>query len=135
VRYQLHVYAFGSLAANPFPGFTGTAGTYPLDLALPEQPQRQNRWKTAFRIILAIPAWIVGAVLTYTLYAAAFLTGFVARFRGSAPWGLRNLSAYALRYLAQVNAYLYLLTDEYPHASPLEGEDQPRQQELEFSPA
>jgi hypothetical protein len=56
-------------------------------------------------------------------------------FRGSAPWGLRNLSAYALRYLAQVNAYLYLLTDVYPHASPLEGEDQPRQQELEFSPA
>jgi hypothetical protein len=135
VRYQLHVYAFGSLAANPFPGFTGTAGTYPLDLALPEQPQRQNRWKTAFRIILVIPAWIVGAVLTYTLYAAAFLTWFVAMFRGSAPWGLRNLSAYALRYLAQVNAYLYLLTDVYPHASPLEGEDQPRQQELEFSPA
>ena len=135
VRYQLHVYAFGSLAANPFPGFTGTAGTYPLDLTLPQEPQRQNRWKTAFRIFLVIPAWLVGAVLTYTLYAAAFLTWFVAMIRGSAPWGLRNLSAYALRYLAQVNAYLYLLTDVYPHASPLEGEDQPRQQELEFSPA
>jgi len=34
---------------------------------------------------------------------------------------LRNLSAYALRYGAQVNAYIYLLTDAYPHASPLEG--------------
>jgi hypothetical protein len=134
VRYQLHVYAFGSLAANPFPGFTGAAGTYPLDLTLPAEPQRQNRWKTAFRVILAIPAWIVGAVLTYTLYAAAFFTWWVAMIRGSAPWGLRNLSAYALRYLGQVNAYLYLLTDVYPHASPLEGEDQPRQQELEFSP-
>jgi Domain of unknown function (DUF4389) len=122
VRYQLHVYAFGSLAANPFPGFTGAAGTYPLDLALPGAPQRQSRWKTAFRILLVIPAWIVGAVLTYTLYAAAILTWFVALIRGSAPWGLRNLSAYALRYLAQVNAYLYLLTDMYPHASPLEGE-------------
>jgi hypothetical protein len=134
VRYQLHVYAFGSLAANPFPGFTGAAGAYPLDLALPSDPQRQSRWKTGFRIVLAIPAWIVALVLTYTLYATAFFTWFVALLRGSAPWGLRNLSAYALRYLAQVSAYLYLLTDVYPHASPLEGEEQPRQQELEFSP-
>src|SRR5689334_2428152 len=46
VRYQFHIFAFLSLAANPFPGFTGTAGTYPLDLALPAEPQRQNRWKT-----------------------------------------------------------------------------------------
>ena len=29
--------------------------------------------------------------------------------------------AYALRYDAQVNAYALLLTDVYPHASPLEG--------------
>jgi hypothetical protein len=45
----------------------------------------------------------------------------VALLTGAAPWGLRNLSAYALRYRAQLNAYLYLLTGEYPHASPLEG--------------
>ena len=40
---------------------------------------------------------------------------------GSAPWGLRNFSAYALRYAAQLNAYGYLITGAYPHASPLEG--------------
>jgi hypothetical protein len=131
VRYQLHVYAFGSLAANPFPGFVGAAGTYQLDLALPDEPQPQSRAVTAFRIILVIPAWIVGAVLTYTLYAAAFFTWFVALFTGAAPWGLRNLSAYALRYLAQVNAYLYLLTERYPHASPLEGGEEPESEPFE----
>jgi Domain of unknown function (DUF4389) len=131
VRYQLHLSAFGSLAANPFPGFTGAAGSYPLDLVLPEEPQRQNRWKTAFRSILVLPAWIVGAVLTYVLDVCAFFTWFVALFTGSAPWGMRNLSAYALRYLAQANAYLYLLTDRYPHASPLEGEAEPEQLPLE----
>jgi hypothetical protein len=57
--------------------------------------------------------------------ASAFLTWFYALVKGSAPWGLRNLSAYALRYDAQTNAYLYLVTDRYPHASPLEGEDVP----------
>jgi hypothetical protein len=42
--------------------------------------------------------------------------------------------AYALRYFAQTNAYLYLLTDVYPHASPLEGEELPQQQEPEYTP-
>ena len=124
VRYELHVYAFLYLAANPFPGFTGEAGRYPLDLVLPAEPQRQNRWKTAFRVVLVIPAAIVNSALGWALILAAVYTWFVALLTGSAPWGLRNLSAYALRYGAQMNAYLYLLTDRYPHASPLEGEDE-----------
>jgi Domain of unknown function (DUF4389) len=135
VRYQLHVYAFLYLVANPFPGFVGAPGSYPLDLVLPE-PARQNRWKTGFRIVLAIPALLVDTALGYGLLIAAVLTWFVALFRGAAPWGLRNFSAYVLRYQAQTNAYLALVTDAYPHASPLEGEQQQREppQELEFSP-
>jgi hypothetical protein len=132
VRYQLHVYAFLYLVANPFPGFDGAPGRYPIDLVVPE-PERQSRWKTGFRIVLAIPALIVGTALGYGLAVAAILTWFVALFRGAAPWGLRNYSAYSLRYQAQTNAYLALLTDAYPHASPLEGEAQPEQ--LEPGPA
>jgi hypothetical protein len=123
IRYQLHVYAFATLAANPFPGFTGIPGSYPLDLELPADPQRQNRWKTFFRLTLVIPAYFVAYGLEIALFVASFFTWFVCLFRGSAPWGLRNLMAYALRYLAQTNAYICLLTDRYPHASPLEGED------------
>ena len=122
IRYRLHVLAFLLLVANPFPGFTGAPGVYPLDLEV-EGPQRQNRWKTGFRFLLAIPAFFVNFALSGALFTSAFLTWFYALFKGSAPWGLRNLSAYALRYDAQTNAYLYLVTDAYPHASPLEGED------------
>ena len=121
VRYALHVSAFIYLVANPFPGFTGEPGTYPLDLVLPERT-RQNRWKTGFRILLVIPGFAVSSALNSAVFVAAFLTWFVALIRGSAPWGLRNLAAYGLRYSAQVNAYLLLLTEAYPHASPLEGE-------------
>jgi hypothetical protein len=120
VRYTLHVNAFLYLTANPFPGFTGEAGIYPLDLELPERA-RQNRWKTGFRVFLAVPALVVNSALGSTLFLAAVFTWFVALVRGSAPWGLRNLSAYALRYSAQLYAYVFLLTDAYPHASPLEG--------------
>lgn len=124
IRYRLHVIAFLMLVANPFPGFAGTQGTYPLDLEV-EGPQRQNRWKTGFRIVLAIPALIVDTALGGALFTSALLTWFYALVKGSSPWGLRNLAAYALRYDAQTSAYLYLVTDRYPHASPLEGEDTP----------
>ncbi len=124
VRYRLHVYAFLLLVGNPFPGFAGVEGTYPLDLEV-EELRRQNRWKTGFRIVLVVPAALVNAALGGALLASAVLTWFYALAKGSAPWGLRNLSAYALRYDAQVEAYLLLLTDRYPHASPLEGDDTP----------
>jgi hypothetical protein len=124
VRYRLHVYAYLLLVGNPFPGFTGVAGTYPLDHEV-EGPQRQNRWKTGFRIILGIPSFLVSAALGGALLSSAVLTWFYALAKGSAPWGLRNLSTYAIRYDAQVEAYALLLTDAYPHASPLEGDDTP----------
>ena len=80
VRYAFHVYAFGSLAANPFPGFTGKPGVYPLDLVLPE-PDRQNRWKTLFRGILVVPALIVTVGLWGVVVLAAILTWFAALAR------------------------------------------------------
>src|SRR5579884_2058164 len=134
-RYQLHVYAFLTIAANPFPGFTGRAGSYPLDLVLPAEPQRQSRWRTFFRLVLVIPAWLVSLGAAVALFIAAICTWFAALATCSAPWGVRNLMAYALRYQAQTNAYVYLLTDAYPHASPLEGEETPQLPEPGLSAA
>lgn len=120
VRYSFHVSAYLYLTANPFPGITGEPGRYPIDIELPATT-RQNRWTVAFRIILVIPAFLIASSLGAAAITAAVLMWFYALARGSAPWGLRNLSAYALRYSAQVWAYLLFVTDEYPHASPLEG--------------
>jgi Domain of unknown function (DUF4389) len=120
VRYAFHVYAFLLLTANPFPGFAGEYGHYPIELELPP-PARQNRWTTGFRIVLVVPALLVNAALLSTAVAAAVLMWFTALVRGSAPWGLRNLSAYAIRYSAQANAYFLFVTGAYPNASPLEG--------------
>jgi hypothetical protein len=125
IRYRLHVSAFLYLVANPFPGFVGDPTRYPLNVELPS-PERQNRWKTGFRIVLAIPAIAVSGALGGALLSAAVLTWFHALARGSATWGLRNLAAYALRYQSQLDAYILLVTDAYPHASPLEGAPTPR---------
>ncbi len=120
LRYQTHVYAFAQLVANPFPGFTGRPGSYPVDLNLPA-PERQPRLVTAFRLILALPAFVIGGAIGNVAGLAAIYTWFYALVRGRAPRGLRNLGAFSLRYSAQTFGYLGLLTHRYPYTGPTAG--------------
>jgi 2-(1,2-epoxy-1,2-dihydrophenyl)acetyl-CoA isomerase len=113
VRYQAHVNAYIFLVADPYPPFRGWAGRYPIDLAI-APPAPQERWKTALRILLAIPAYVFATVLAYVLYIVAFLGAFYAVATARYPRGFRDLSAYCLRYQAQTYGYLFLLTDRYP---------------------
>jgi hypothetical protein len=117
VRYATHVYAFLTLVANPFPGFAGTQGTYPVDVEI-AAPERQNRWKTLFRLPLGIPAHLLASALVLPLELVALFGWFVGLFLGRMPKGLRNLGAYVLRYQAQAYAYSFLLTDSYPYSGP-----------------
>ena len=117
VRYATHVFAFLFLVANPFPGFAGTQGSYPVDLEI-APPGRQSRWKTLFRLFLAFPAHLLASALLTPLELVAIFGWFVGLFLGRMPKGLRNLGAYCLRYTAQTYAYLYLLTDSYPYSGP-----------------
>ena len=117
VRYQAHVYGFLYLVANPFPGFTGAAGSYPLE-ALIDEPRVQNRWKVGFRVLLAIPALIIGGAFGGVLLAVALLGWFAALVTGAMPRSLRNTGALAIRYHIQTSAYLLLLTDAYPYSGP-----------------
>ena len=117
VRYGTHLYGYVLLAANPFPGFTGTAGSYPVDLVIPG-PERQRRLVTLFRIFLAIPAIIVESALGLLAVAAAFLGWFASLATGSMPRGLRNVVAWYLGYQGQASGYLLLLTDRYPFSGP-----------------
>jgi hypothetical protein len=117
VRYSTHLWAFLFLIGNPFPGFTGKPGTYPIEVELPpSEPQR--RLVTLFRGLLAIPAVFILTGLSGALSIVGILGWFVALFLGRMPDGLRNLGAYVLRYGAQTGAYFYLLTERYPDAGP-----------------
>jgi hypothetical protein len=117
LRYQAHVGAFLWLAANPFPGFTGAPGRYPLDVEI-DPPATQHRAITLFRIVLAVPALLVASALG-TAQLAAGVGGWAASLAtGRMPRGLRDLSAFCIRYSAQVNAYLLIVTDRYPYSGP-----------------
>lgn len=117
LRYETHNFAFIGLVANPFPGFTGRHGSYPIDLEI-APPTRQNRWKTGFRIILAVPALFISGALQNAAGVVALFGWFTGLFLGRMPQGLRNLGVFVLRYSAQLNAYLWLVTDAYPFSGP-----------------
>ncbi len=117
VRYATHVYAYLYLTADPFPGFTGAQGSYPVDLSI-EGPRPQKPWSVGFRIVLAIPALFLASAYANVAGAAAILGWFAALVTGEMPKGLRSAQTLALRYLAQTYAYFLLLTDSYPYSGP-----------------
>lgn len=117
VRYQFHVGAFLYLVGNPFPGFVGAPGSYPVELHVAERA-RQNRWIVGFRLVLAFPALLLASVFSQLLLVVALFGWFVGLFTARMPLGLRNLGAFALRYSAQTYAYVLLLTDTYPYSGP-----------------
>jgi len=117
LRYTVHVYAFLFLVGGPFPGFNGQAGSYPVDVELPP-PAAQGRWGALFRLVLAVPALIVSSPLSGVLLVTAVLAWFASLVTAREPAGLQRLGAFVLRYNAQTDAYVFLLTDRYPYSGP-----------------
>jgi Domain of unknown function (DUF4389) len=140
VRYALHVYAYWYLAAERYPGFIGDPG-YVVDAEI-GAPERQRRWAIALRLILAIPAFVLSAVLgngfgwgggstdsadsttiatSFNLglsFVIAFLAWFASLALARTPQGLRDAQVYCLGYATQVFGYFFLLTDRYPTSDP-----------------
>lgn len=117
LRYQTHAVAFLTLTANPFPGFTGRPGSYPVDLVVAPR-ETQSRWTVLFRLVLALPALAISLAYAGVLYTVALLGWFAALARGRMPLGLRNAAALSLRYMQQATGYVYLLTGVYPYSGP-----------------
>jgi hypothetical protein len=140
-RYAVHLTAYLCLAAAPYPGFTG-GDPYPVDVEI-DPPARQGRWGAGFRLVLAIPAFVLSSALGGSVAigngyggAAAGVVGgltlvvavlgwFAALARGRMPRGLRDAAVYAIGYGAQATAYALLLTDRYPDATPGRAVPQP----------
>ena len=118
VRYATHLGAFLYVVGRRFPGFTGRAGSYGIDLEI-EPATAQSRWTTLFRFFLAIPAFILSSALGGVALAIAFLGWWYALATGRMPEGLRNLGAACLRYSAQTTAYALLVTTRYPYSAPI----------------
>ena len=113
LRYTVYVYSYLYVLANPYPPFHGDQRSYTIDLQV-EGPDEQRRLVTAFRLVLVIPAFVLGWVLSQVLQVIALLAWVIAIFLGRIPRGMEQLGLYCLRYQTQVYAYLLVVTDRYP---------------------
>jgi hypothetical protein len=118
VRATTHVFAFLYVVGRQFPGFVGREGSYPIDLAI-APPARQGRLGVLARVLLVLPALLLAFAYSGVLTVVAVMGWLAALVTGRMPPGLRDLGAAALRYQAQVYAYLFLLTSRYPDSSPV----------------
>jgi hypothetical protein len=112
LRYATRVSGYLFLLAEPWPWFTN-AEPYPLDARV-DPAVEQSRLTVFFRLILAIPALILVYVFRAVNEIVAFIAWFYCLAVGRMHEGMRNLSAWLLRYEVQTYAYLMLLTGRYP---------------------
>jgi hypothetical protein len=95
--------------------------TYPVTFEADYVEQR-SRLTTFFRLLLAIPHYIVLAFWGIGVFFAVIAAWFVLLFTGRWPQGLYDFTARFLRYGTRVSAYTWLLADPYP---PFSGGDEP----------
>ena len=115
MRYSTRVYAYLLLMANPWPPFTNSR-PYPIDVEIGPGGHAEPA-DGLFRLLLAIPAFILSYVFRIVNTLIAFLTWFYALSTGRANEGMKNLSVWLLRYEVQTYAYVFLLTGRYPTLS------------------
>ena len=94
----------------------GASGSYPVDVRV-DPAETQNRLTVFFRVLLAIPAILLTYVFRMVNQIVAFLGWFYCLFTGRMHQGMRDISAWLLRYETQTWGYVLLLTGRYPSLS------------------
>jgi hypothetical protein len=120
LRYYLRTSVFAAFLSEDYPPF-GFAMT-PVDpgddprvqVAVAPQLAQRNRVTVGFRFILVIPQLIVLAALTIAAWVVLLIAFFAVLFTGRWPAALRDFTLGVLRWWLRVDAYLLLLTDQYP---------------------
>jgi hypothetical protein len=112
LRWRVRALAYLMLLEDQYPPF-GDA-PYPASLEVTDPIGPRNRLSVGFRLILAIPHFIVLAVLVLVWWLSALVAWLLILFTGEYPRGLYEFGAGTLRWLLRVEAYILLMVDEYP---------------------
>jgi Domain of unknown function (DUF4389) len=100
--------------ASP-PGATGGAGPAPDEILVAfAEPAPQTRLTVLVRIILAIPHLVVLWALGIAAEVVLIVCWFAALFLGRLPEGMAGFLSGYFRWMVRVQAYVFLLTDQYP---------------------
>jgi hypothetical protein len=109
--WRANVVAYVALLRDEYPPF-GT-GSYPVTFEV-EYPEQSNRWSVAFRLVLVVPQLIALLFLLLAWLVTVVIAWFAILFTGRYPEGLYGFGVGVQRWTLRVQAYLFLMRDEYP---------------------
>jgi hypothetical protein len=112
LRWRVRSLAYTMLLEDRYPPFGD--GPYPVTLTVVDPQGRRDRLSVGFRLLLAIPHFIVLIFLLFAWWVSAIVAWVLILITQSYPQGLYDFGAAVLRWLIRVEAYMMLMTDEYP---------------------
>jgi hypothetical protein len=114
MRFSTAFYGYLYLLTDRFPPFSGETSGYPVRLEIEAPQDRYDRLKVLFRIVLAIPVFIVLYVMQIIAELGALLAWFAIVILGRQPKGLQDMTVLGVSYQQRATAYLALLSDRWP---------------------
>jgi hypothetical protein len=113
-RFGTRVGAYLALLTDRYPSTVEEQSVH-LEIDYPDVEQDLNRWLPLVKWLLAIPHYIVLAVLVVVAIVAVVIAWFAILFAGRYPRGLFDYVVGVGRWSLRVQAYAFLLvTDRYP---------------------
>ena len=114
MRFTNRVYAYGALLSDRYPS-TDEQQYVKLELEYPDARKDLSRWLPLVKWFLAIPHYVVLAVLSIGALFAVVAAWFSILFTGRYPRALFNYVVGVMRWSNRVSAYAFVLaTDKYP---------------------
>ena len=114
VRFGARVGAYVLLLTDKYPSTVDEQSVH-LEIDYPNVERDLNRWLPLVKWLLAIPHFIVLAVLAILVLFAVVIAWFAILFTGRYPRGLFDFVVGTGRWALRVQAYAFLLvTDRYP---------------------
>lgn len=127
VRFATRALGFALLGTDRYPSFNGQPDPdYPVQIDVAPRQPSYHRAKTAFKLILAFPLWlIVNYAIQPLLTAAAFISWWRILFAGRQSATMHDALRVGFAYTARVNAFLLLLTEVHPRLLDLPPQELP----------
>jgi hypothetical protein len=113
-RFGARVAAYVLLLTDTYPSTVDEQSVH-LEIDYPDVERDLNRWLPLVKWLLALPHYLVLAVLYVILIFVVVIAWLAILVSGQYPRGLFDYVVGVLRWTVRVQAYVFLLvTDEYP---------------------